>query len=244
MAQEPGARNSPLRILEIGDDTLFFRAVPEQTAFYRSAAKPRGQADRAFGPRVMLKCLRDLRRGQFDLVVVHARQYAPWHPRSFLTALRDWHLRAPIGLFGLFAWRFVHRFHRVTIAAIDLGDSFGIGRHNFFLLKAARTFFKRELPADHWQVFHRTGSRDYPGRRWRSKAANRLLVGKLKPLSYGTDLQAPETAPAEKTADIFFAGAISSNSTVRAAGIAECGRSNAKAMPSTLPPNGCRPRNI
>jgi hypothetical protein len=221
MAQDSAGRKSALRILEIGDDTLFFRAVPQQTTFYRVAAKPRGQADRAFGPLRALRCLRDLRAGKYDLLVVHAAQYAPWHPRTVLTALRDWHIRAPVGLFGLFVWRFVHRFHAVPIVAIDLGDSFGIGRHNFFLLRAARAFFKRELPADRWHVFHRSGSRDYPGRHWRSKAASRSLVAKLRPISYGTWMWPPVAAPAVKTADIFFAGTTESNSTARASGLAE-----------------------
>jgi hypothetical protein len=221
MAEEPTTRNSPLRILEIGVDTLFLRAVPHQTVFYSSSIKPRAQADRALGPLRMFRCLRDLRRRKFDLLVVHAMQYAPWHPRSILTALRDWHVRAPVALFGLFAWRFIHLFHDVPMAAVDLGDSFGIGRHNFFLLKAARAFFKRELPADRWQVFFKSGSRDYPGRRWRSKPASRALVEKLKPISYGTFLRPPECAPAEKTADIFFAGDLAANSTARAEGIGE-----------------------
>ena len=221
MTQEPAARNSPLRILEIGDDTLFARAVPQQTEFYRSGPKPRGLASRALGPLRFVNCLRDLRQGKYDLLVVHAAQYAPWHWRSLLTTLRDWHIRAPVGLFALFAWRFVHLFHGVPMAAVDRGDSFGIGRHNFFLLRASRAFFKRELPADHWQCFHRSGSRDYPGRRWRSKASSRKLVAKLKPLSYGTYLPMTEMPPAAKTVDIFFAGAVAGNSTVRANGIAE-----------------------
>ena len=118
MAEEPTTRNSPLRILEIGVDTLFLRAVPHQTVFYSSSIKPRAQADRALGPLRMFRCLRDLRRRKFDLLVVHAMQYAPWHPRSILTALRDWHVRAPVALFGLFAWRFIHLFHDVPMASI------------------------------------------------------------------------------------------------------------------------------
>jgi hypothetical protein len=221
MAQQPTARNSPLRILEIGGDTLFARAVPYQTEFYRSAPKPRGLARRALGPLRFFNCIRDLRQGKYDLLAVHTAQYAPWHWRSLLTTLRDWHIRAPVALFALFAWRFIHLFHDVPIVAVDLGDSFGIGSHNFFLLRASRAFFKRELPADHWQCFHRSGSRDYPGRRWRSKEGSQELVAKLKPLSYGTYVRMTEIAPEEKTVDIFFAGAVAANSTVRTAGIAE-----------------------
>jgi len=220
-SHEPAA---PLRILEIGGDTLFAPAVPSQTTFYWTAAKPRNQGRRALGPIRLARALLDLRAGRFDLLVIHASQYAPWHPRSVLTALRDWHVRAPLGLFAMFAWRLVPLFHRVPIAVVDLGDGFGIGRHNFFLLKACRAFFKRELPSDHWQVFFKSGHRDFPGHRWRSKPTPQGWIAKLRPISYGTFvplLPLPDDAVAEKTADIFFAGDIEANSTARASGLAE-----------------------
>jgi hypothetical protein len=207
--------------LEIGGNSLFWSAVPEQTTFYWSSPKPSSHADRALGPFRLLRCLRGLRTGRYDLLIVHATQYAPWHPRSFLTALRSWHVRAPLGIFTLFAWRLVHLFHSVPIAVIDLGDSFGIGRHNFFLLTACRAFFKRELPSDHWQVFHKSGSRDFPGRRWRGKPKAQSLLKKLKPISYGMLAPVPLGIATQKTADIFFAGSLEPNSTVRQAGIAE-----------------------
>ena len=121
----------------------------------------------------------------------------------------------------MFAWRFIHLFHRVPIAVVDLGDSFGIGRHNFFLLKSCRAFFKRELPSDHWQVFFKSGHRDFPGRRWRSKPARRRWIEKLAPISYGTFVPPPDDIAAEKTADIFFAGSIEPNNTARIAGLQE-----------------------
>jgi len=212
---------APLRILEIGDQSLFALAVPAQTDFFWTGQKPRRFAQRALGPRRALQCLIDLRRGKYDLLVVHATQYAPWHPRTLLTVLRDWNIRAPLGLFATFAWRFVHLFHNVPIVAIDLGDSFGIGAHNFFLLDVCEAFFKRELPSDHWQAFFKTGFSHFPGRRWRGKETRRRFVGKLKPISYGTFVSLHETISAEKTTDIFFAGNVAPNSTVRAAGLAE-----------------------
>jgi hypothetical protein len=221
MAHEFSAPTAPLRILEIGNPSLFARAVPAQTDFYWTGNKPRQFAERAFGPRRVFKCLIDLRRGKYDLLAVHATQYAPWHPRSLLTVLRDWHVRAPLGLFAMFAWRFVHLFHDVPIAVIDLDDSFGIGAHNFFLLDACKAFFKRELPSDHWQAFFKTGLSRFPGRHWRSKEKRRRFVGKLNPISYGTFVSLHDTISAEKTTDIFFAGNIAPNSTVRTAGLSE-----------------------
>jgi len=224
----PGQLRQPLRILEIGGHSLFAVAAPEQTEFYWTGLKPRGNAGRALGPINFVRSLIKLRRGEFDLLVVHATLYAPWHPRSFLTVLRDWHVFSPLGLFAIFAWRFVHLFHNVPIAAIDLADTCLIGRHNFFLLRSGKAFFKRELPSDHWQAFQKVFYPSFPGRRWRSKARRIALVEKLKPLSYGMpavgfgEFTLPTSAPSpEKKTDIFFAGSILGNSTVRTAGLPE-----------------------
>jgi len=196
-------------------------AVPDQTEFYWTGPKPRGRARRAFGPLRLIASVKRLRRGEFDLLVVHATQYAPWHPRSILTTLRDWNMRAPLGLFGLLAWRCVHLFHDVPIAVVDLGDSGRIGSHNFFLLDRCKAFFKRELPSDNWLAFAKSGYPNFPGRRWRSDERNRRRVAKLKPISLGYMASAEEMAAPEKAADIFFAGDTDANSTVRAAGIEE-----------------------
>ena len=63
--------------------------------------------------------------------------------------------------------------------------------------------------------------RSAPGRHWRSKEKRRRFVGKLNPISYGTFVSLHDTISAEKTTDIFFAGNIAPNSTVRTAGLSE-----------------------
>jgi hypothetical protein len=222
------ARARPLRILEIGGYDFFASAVPQQTELLWSSMKLPPPGVSALGPLKLIRALMRLRRGAFDLVVIHAPQYAPWHPRSFLMTLRDWHVRAPLGLFANFASRLIHWFHRVPVAAIDLSDSCLIGRHNFSLLRACAAFFKRELPSDHWLVFCKSGYPNFPGRRWRSKPRNVALVGKLRPINcdvpslrYGNlSLPVEPPAPMKKT-DIFFVGAVHGNSTVRAAGLEE-----------------------
>src|SRR5205085_5124212 len=137
-----------------------------------------GGVKRALSPTRFIKSLIKLRRREYDLLVIHAAPFAPWHPRSFLTTMRAWTLRAPLGLFANFAWRIVHLFHSVPIVALDLGDSFGIGRHNFFLLDIAQVYFKRELPADRWHVFFNSSYRDLPSRRRRGQAKNRRRLHK------------------------------------------------------------------
>jgi Glycosyl transferases group 1 len=211
----------PLRILEIGDLDLFVLAVPEQTEFYWTGTKPRQRGKRALGPIRMIRSLGKLRRGEFDLLVVHTTQYPPWHLRSILTALRDWGLRAPLGLFAIFAWRFVHLLHNVPIAVLDLNDPCRIGSHNFFLLDRCKAFFKRELPSDPWLAFCKSSYPNFPGRRWRSNERNRKRVGKLKPISLGSHPISQEISSPAKSTDIFFAGAVSSNNWARPAGLNE-----------------------
>jgi len=221
----------PLRILEIGPDCLFALAAPAQTEFFWTGIRLRGNVRRRFGrfggikrvlgPIRFVRTLLRLRRGEYDLLVVHAAPYAPWHPRSFLTSLRNWNVLSPIGLFANFAWRIVHLFHSVPIITLDLDDSFGIGRHNFFLLDVSKAYFKRELPADRWHVFFGTSYRDLPSRRRRSKARNRRRVGKLAPISYGYFYFPFDLSQEQKSSDVFFAGNADPNSTVRSDGVQE-----------------------
>ncbi len=198
----PGLR--PLRILEIGAHEVFVSAVGEQTEFYWTGIKPRGLAHRALGPIRMIRSLMKLRRREFDLLVVHATDYPPWHPRSILTTLRDWNIQAPLGLFAIFAWRFVHLFHDVPIAVVDLSDSCLIGSHNFFLMDRCKAFFKRELPSDHWLALCKSTYPKFPGRRWRRKARYRRRIEKLKPISLGTFPLPEVILSSTKEVDIFL----------------------------------------
>lgn len=208
----------PLRILEIGGGT-FRRTVPQQTDFYWVDRKKSGN-ERLLGPVNLVRVLAKLWRGEYDLVVVEPLHVSPWHPRSFLTAIRDWHVRAPAALFATVAARYLHWLHRVPIAALDVEDTFGIRAHNLGLIDRCAAYFKRELPADKWQVFFRSAHWDLPGKRWRSKKRSQARVAKLMPVSIGTG---PTTEPvsAPKTTDIFFAGDVSPNSTIRSEGLRE-----------------------
>jgi hypothetical protein len=213
----PADAPRPLRVLELGGG-IFHATVPEQTDFYWIDRKKRG--DRLLGPVAIFKILSKLRGGSYDFVALHVPLMSPWHPRSFLTTIREWHVQALPALFATFAVRYLHWFHRVPIAAIDLHDTFGIRAHNFGLIDRAVAYFKRELPADKWQVFFRSAHWDLPGRRWRSKKRSQARLAKLRPLTISTGATvAPVSAP--KTTDVFFAGDISPNSTLRTEGLKE-----------------------
>lgn len=216
---ESAAGPRPPRILEI-NSVLFRRAVPEQTDCFRADRKKRGSIG-LLGPRAFFDVLRRLRAREYDMVVIEAPALPHWHPRSFLTAIRDWRLKAPSALFAIAAAQCLHRLHDVPIAAIDTRDSFSIGRHNFGLLDACHSFFKRELPVDRWQVFFKQSHWDLPGRRWRSKTSSQRRIRKLRPISLGYIIEPTLVAQPEKTTDVFFAGDVYPNSTIRTDGLEE-----------------------
>jgi hypothetical protein len=214
-------RAKPLRILEVGDELLFKSAVFDQTDFFWTGYRPRGKIAIALGLKAFIRAMRRLRLNEYDLLVVHVPLYPWWHPRVVLNVLRDWRFHALRGLFAVFGWWLVQRFHRVPIAAVDMNDSFGIGRHAFRLIDRCRSYFKRELPADRWQVFYKSGHANLPGLRWRKKAGNIRRLSKLRPLSYGSPNPLAEITSRTKTVDVFFAGAVAGNSTLRSDGIQE-----------------------
>jgi hypothetical protein len=218
LADLPSSPPRPLSILELGCE-LFFTTVPGQTDFYWIDRKKKPGV-RLLGPVNFCRVLRRLWRKEYDLVVIGVPLISPWHPRSWLTVLRDWHVSAPAALFATFAARYFHLLHRVPTAAVDLADTFGIRAHNFGLLDRSVAYFKRELPVDRWQVFFRSGHWDLPGRRWRSRKSSERRMGKLRPISLGPW---PHMQPMTmaKTADVFFAGDVSPSSTVRTDGLEE-----------------------
>ncbi|BCP54368.1 hypothetical protein K32_29850 [Kaistia sp. 32K] len=223
MTVDPARTNDgagKLRILEI-NTSLFRVAAPDQTDFHWAARKPDGQLKRLFGPAAFFRALKKLRSGGYDLVVVDGAPLPAWHPRTWLTALRDYHIRAPQALFAIAAARLLHHFHSVPVAVIDVNDSFGIGRHNFGLIDRCHSYFKRELTADRWQVFFKSSHWDLPGRRWRSQKSAQRRMAKLKPIHLGYPSQPTIEPTTEKTSDVFFAGDLWPNSTVRTDGIKE-----------------------
>lgn len=211
---------APIRILEIGNHKLFAHAVPKQTDYF--FAGHRRQSAVPLGPIRFLRVLGRLRRKEYDLVVLHSARFAPWHPRTFLPILRDRLIFAYPWLFAPYAWRFLHWFHNVPTVAIDLSDTFGIARHNFFLLDHCHAFYKRELPTDRWLVFFKSGHWDMPGRRWRKRRRNQQRMNKLKPISYGAGRKSNlKRSTVPKTTDVFFAGDLFLGTTPRLDGFSE-----------------------
>ncbi len=206
-----------LRFLEIGVDWRFKLAYPDQTDFFYTGTRHTrylGQGCEVLSPAALWRIVRRLRRGEYDLIVVHPPLYPAWHPRTFLHVIRYRPLTFPVGLFSTLAFHFLRLVRHTPIVVTDMLDSCGIGRHQFFLFDLCRTYFKRELPSDNWLVFYATGHRSLPGRSFRRRTRFQRYVKKLRPLSIGaaSPFERADASLPEKTSDVFFAGTLGSSS--------------------------------
>lgn len=223
------AAGTPLagRILEIGETGLFHWSMPDRTdALYASYRSDLRQGRTYLGLRNLMKAIRDIRQGRYSLVAVHPPLYAGWHWRSFLAALKFTIFKGrPLDLYGALTspvfFALLRFLPACRLIAIDRSDSFGLPRHAFFLLDRAETFYKRELPYDHWQMFLGSGHQRLPGRRFRMQERWKRRIARLRPIGLGLPMHqvphADAAFPAEKTSDVFFAGTIEGNSSLRTA---------------------------
>jgi hypothetical protein len=212
-----------LRLLEIGDRSVFKRALPDRTELLWTGARhwpEPGLAYRSFGPGEVPSLLRAL-RGGFDLIICHAPHYAPLGPRWILRQAGQSPLGFPATLLRGGAPLLLALPRQVPLLVLDTEDSPGIERHNFGLLERCRLYFKRELPADLWRAFYKTGHPRLPTPRLRRSRRWRARIAKLRPISLGLPADSEAllpAAPPEKTVDLFFAGTLEANSTVRERG--------------------------
>lgn len=224
------SQTSIVRILEIGDYHYCADVYPERTTLLWTGWRPPSARVRLdyhdCTPRRFVKTMRDLRARQFDLVVVYAAPYSPWHPRNWLRAFarEPWKPVATLSRgFGV-SWLKLAR-PSVPVAFLDMSDSFLIGVHNFSLIDMADVCFKRELPIDRWHAFIGPGHPHFPSARMRRMGPWQARIDKLQPLSLPVQkIDPPEIAAGafpEKSVDIFFAGEVEGNSSVRHRGIGE-----------------------
>ncbi len=215
------------RILEIGDRVLFKSAMPEATTLVWTGIEaltvPKVEHE-SFGPSNARHLVAAMRRQHCDLIVCHPPTYAPWEPRWIARLIGKHFILFPRPLVRGLGTAVARLAGTTPLAVIDSGDSFGINRHNFPLLDRCRYWFKRELPADHWKVFFKSAHPDLPTRRFRSRPRHRRRLAKLRPISLGLSeetLRLATACPADKTVDLFFAGAMEHTSSVRETGLAQ-----------------------
>ncbi|MDR3459439.1 MAG: glycosyltransferase [Verrucomicrobiae bacterium] len=228
---EPATDRAP-KILEIGSIPYLHEAFPQTTDFY-STWPDETLSDPARGRNIVSAAnlavlARRLADPGYDLVAVQAAAYSPWSLRGLSRLLlRREVLRGSLPLIRAVGPQLLRGHVAAPVAVLDLDDPAVIDRSNIFLLDQAAVYFKRELPADHWQVFNGTLHWRVPTPRFRSDARHRERIGKLRPISLGipfpvTKAALPAPLPAAgKTVDVFFAGRVQGSSTVRERGLKE-----------------------
>jgi hypothetical protein len=216
------AEPRPLRILEIGEFSLFKRAMPRETTLIFTGANPRSIAGldyRPFGPTVMAALLRSLERREWDVVFC----FPPARP------LFD--CRRGIG--GLLAAlsRVLFRFrtlgtyvtqlrHPVPLVVVDSNDMTTVSRPALKLLDRSIAYFKRELPFDPAKALFDVVPRYRTHKRIMTSKFLARNVSKLRPISIGVPEDTVRLALAtssEKSVDVFFAGRM--NSVLRQRGV-------------------------
>lgn len=236
-----------LKVLEIGEQALFKMAWPEQTDFVL-ATSHRGYgaawSPPMLGPVMLARLFGRVRKGQYDLVVIHPPHYPFWHPRSIAatfkyTVGRGAPLAWPATFFSTFGYALLRFMPDCPMVAVDMADHFSIARHHVFLLDRVHAYYKRELPVDRWNVFYRTGHRSLPTRNFRSKPIWQRRLEKVRPISLAVPPEILDSASgffgSEKRFDIFFAGQLDATSTVRADGRAALDRLRQKGFSVDVP---------
>jgi hypothetical protein len=229
---DAGAGRMAPRILEIGAVPFMWDAFPGSTAFYSTwpdeTARLPDQGRHVVSLATLPRLARGIRDPSVDLIVVHAPAYSPWSGRGLVRMLfRRSVLRGYVPALRGFGAELLRLPVAPPIVVLDLEDSATIPRSNLFLMDKAALYFKRELPADHWQVFAGTAHWRVPTPRFRAQKRNRARVEKLRSISLGVPIAVFRRAAAlagvdtEKTIDVFFAGRIRCSSTVRERGLAE-----------------------
>jgi hypothetical protein len=209
-----------LRFLEIGFAPFIKTAFPDQTEYFR--ANPRLEPDEPGAP-VGFRRMLD-RLSSVDLVICQPPALPLWHPQAISRLLFNRNLFSTgFAPHRALAFAAVKRNGRVPVAVMDLEDYAHIDSWNFGLIDRSTLYFKRELPADEWRLFSKTGTPTLPSGRFRRSRRFRARAAKLRPISLGMPaIWSPDlpTGPIEKKTDVFFAGNVS-GLPVRERGVAE-----------------------
>jgi hypothetical protein len=176
-----------LRILEIGQFTLFNRVYPEITAhiwtgYSRSDVVEGKYLPPGIGSAWLL--WRWLRTCRFDLIVCYGWEQPAGGSHRILG--RRWLRSLPMHLLRVPT--------RTPLVVVDMFDSATIARRNRFLMRRCLYYFKRELRLD-----------TDPSAGYQPE-----YLSKLKPISIGLSEARMRTmpGPVAKTTDVFFAGDI------------------------------------
>ena len=150
----------PLRILEIGEFCLFKRNRPRETTFVFTGDNPRHLADveyTPFGPAMLPRMLRSLKRGDWDIVFCFPRPRPLLDPRRVFAGLPAALARALFRFRTLGTYMASSRYP-TPLVVLDYNDPSTVPRSALKLLDRSIAYFKRELPLDSGQGIVRRGA--------------------------------------------------------------------------------------
>lgn len=218
---------STLQVLEIGGSSLFGFVHPEQTTrVWLSSAVHSEMHPRMtpWGWKNLLRAFRMARDPRTDAIVWHPLPYAPWDPRFLFRSACKLRLRAIPYLMKYGLAFLLPRFATRPLAVVDRDDIMMVPRHTVGVMKRALVCFKRELPADRWRLLAGTVHPRQPTPRLRKRPDLADMLNRVRPIPIGATSYPHHSLPMpliEKTVDVFFAGQVAGNSTVRSDGIDE-----------------------
>jgi hypothetical protein len=218
-----------LRLIEIGDVPFVKDIFPSQTTYFSTSPRETyGRAEdgyHALTLRTLAPFIAKIRDPSLSLIICHPTGVSPWHWDWLSRCIFSRRLfQGQMPFLRAFAPQFLRLPVRAPIIVLDFPDLRLINTNNLFLLDRSRFYFKRELPADNWQVFQKTAHRNSPTPRFRNSSRQRDRVSKLRPLPLGIPTTRVQMLPIDsqpKKSDIFFAGLIDGSSTVRKRGLSE-----------------------
>jgi hypothetical protein len=213
-----------LRILEIGEFSLFKRCVPKQTTFIFTGANARHLPDiayRPFSPASLFDIAQGLRRRDWDILFCYAPAQPLWDRR-----------RGAAGALSTIA-RLLFRFRSlgtyfvrsadIPLVVLDYNDAPNVPVPGLSLLDRSVAYFKRELPLDPAKALFDVTPGFRTHKRVMTSAFYQRNRSKFRPISAGVPEETARLARdlnPEKTVDVFFAGS-PTNSEIRRRGFEE-----------------------
>lgn len=219
-----------MHVLEFGPAPFVKKVYPADTVYVATGADSAGTGDAGaldFALRNLPRIRGLLADESFDAVFVV--KPSSQRDRARLSTLIRLVSNRRVATRGIPAVRiFGDRVLRLGAAApivlFDPSDAPFVPRNAIWLWGRAAAIFKRELPLDRWSMFMRTAHEDVPTPRFRRIEGYRSILAKVRPMSLGLSVATERAIPAgarEKRTDVFFAGAVEANSSLRATGLSE-----------------------
>jgi hypothetical protein len=213
-----------LRILEIGEFSLFKRCLPEQTTFIFTGANPRHLpkiAYRSFSPASFFDILQGLRKRDWDLMFCYPPPLPLWDRRRGAAGALSMLARLIFRFRGLGTYLF--RSAGIPLIVLDYNDTLSVPVPGLPLLDRSVAYFKRELPLDPAKALFNVAPRFRTHKRVMASTFYERNRTKFRPISAGVPEETTRLAKdlnPEKTVDVFFAGS-PTNSEIRRRGFEE-----------------------